>query len=88
MLFIPLETAISAGRAASELVSFVLKLSWNFKITINGENLLDIELDMNELLELRNMALRPWVRRTLLTIVTKLEKDQQSEEVNHKMKRV
>jgi hypothetical protein len=43
---------------------------------------------MNELLELHNMALRPWIRQTLSTIVTKLEKNQRFKEVDHKMKRL
>lgn len=36
---------------------------------VHEESLLDIELDMSELLELRNMAIRPWVRQVLSTVV-------------------
>jgi hypothetical protein len=55
----------------SDVNSDLMNLNGN----LNGKNLLDIELDMNELLGLCNMALHPWVCQALLTIVTKLEKE-------------
>jgi hypothetical protein len=54
----------------NDVNSVVMNLNGN----VNGESLLDIELDMSELLELRNMAIGPWVRQLLSTVVVKLEK--------------
>jgi hypothetical protein len=44
----------------SDLNSVLMNLTGNV-----DETLLDIELDMNELQELRNMVIRPWERQML-----------------------
>ena len=44
------------------------------KSKISCDELLDLDLKMNELMELLNMAIRPWVRQTLLYTITKLRK--------------
>jgi hypothetical protein len=47
----------------------------NSNDNVNCEKLLDIGLDMNELLELHNMAIRPWVQQILLTAIISLRKE-------------
>jgi len=36
------------------------------KSKVSCDELLDLDLNMNELMELLNMAIRPWVRRTIV----------------------
>ena len=51
------------------------------KSKVSCDELLDLDLNMNELMELLNMAIRPWVRQTLLYTITNLRK-----EINEKCK--
>jgi hypothetical protein len=63
------------GNEVREENSDVNSVLMNLNGNIHGENLLDIDLHMSELLELCNMAIPPWVRQALSTVVTKLEKN-------------
>jgi hypothetical protein len=47
----------------------------NLNDNVKCEKFLDIGLDMNELLELHNMTIRPWVRQILLTTIINLRKE-------------
>jgi hypothetical protein len=55
----------------SDVNSVLLNLNGN----TDDQNSSDIDLDMNELPELHNMAIHPWVLQVLSTVVTKLEKE-------------
>jgi hypothetical protein len=66
---------ISKGNEVHEENSDVNIVLMKLSANAVGYSLLDIELDMRELLELRNTAIRPWVRQVLSSVVVKLEKE-------------
>jgi len=47
----------------------------NSKSKVSCDELLDLDLNMNELMELHNIAIRPWVRLTLSSTITNLRKE-------------